>query len=87
MSNKNQTELIRGREKSCDEKLKKKKTTNRITQNGVIKNIIIYQSKVYIYIYIYMERERERENKIRRRGAKIKDIVMTQTPNYLSHTI
>ena len=51
MSNKNQTELIRGREKSCDEKLKKKKTANRITQNGVIKNIIIYQSKVYIYIY------------------------------------
>ena len=46
MSNKNETKLIRGRKKTCDGKLKeKKKKTNRLTQNGVIKNIMIHQSK------------------------------------------
>ena len=46
MSNKNETKLIRGRKKTCDGKLKEKKKTNRLTQNGVIKNIMIHQSKV-----------------------------------------
>ena len=51
-----------------------------------------------IYIYIYREREREREreitvfqreieNKMRKRSIKIKNIVISQTPNYLSHDI
>ena len=90
MSNKNETKLIRGRKKTCDGKLKEKKKKIRLTQNGVIKNIMIHQSKVQlqkrinnIYIYIYIEREREREitffgreieNKMRKRSIKIKNI-------------
>ena len=71
---KNQTKVIRGREKTCDGKLKikKKKHTHThyqiiLTQNSIIKkNIMIHQPKVKLqkrinYIYIYIERERERE--------------------------
>ena len=39
-----------------------------------------------IYIYIYRERERER-NKMRRRSVKIKNIVISQTPNNPNHAI
>ena len=48
MSNKNETKLIRGRKKTCDGKLKEKKKKIRLTQNGVIKNIMIHQSKVQL---------------------------------------
>ena len=50
-----------------------------------------------LYIYIYIEREREREREITifgreienkmRRSIKIKNIVISQTPNYPIHAI
>ena len=59
-------------------------------------------NNIYIYIYRERERERERErgregeitffereieNKMRKRNIKIKNIVISQTPNYPSHDI
>ena len=47
-------------------------------------------NNIYIYIYIQRERERERErerNKMRRRSVKIKNIVISQTPNNPNHAI
>ena len=63
---KNQTKVIRGREKTCDRKLKIKHTHTHthyqiiLTQNSIIKkNIMIHQPKVKLQkrincIYIYI---------------------------------
>ena len=67
-----------------------------LTQNNTIyKNTTIHRKRIN-NIYIYIERERERvitffereiENKKRKRSIKIKNIVISQTPNYPSHDI
>ena len=64
---KNQTKAKRGREKTCDRKLKKSNTLpNRINPKQYYIQKYNDSSKKnkqykYIYIYIYVERERERE--------------------------
>ena len=59
-----------------------------LTQNSIIyKNTMIHQKRIN-NIYIYREREceitffeREIENKMRKRIIKIKNIIISQTPN------
>ena len=59
-----------------------------LTQNSIIyKNTMIHQKRIN-NIYIYREREseitffeREIENKMRKRSIKIKNIIISQTPN------
>ena len=65
-----------------------------LTQNSIIyRNIMIHIKRIN---NIYKEKERERvitvfereiENKMRKRSIKIKNIVISQTPNYPSHDI
>ena len=74
---KNQTKAKRGREKTCDRKLKKSNTLpNRINpkQYYIQKyNDSSKKNKQYIYIYIERERERERvKSPISREKYKIK---------------
>ena len=60
-SNKNQTKVIRGRETTCVGELKNT-TSKHINPNRVIKNTMIFQSKVELQEIIKnWERERERE--------------------------